>query len=380
MKSYTFLVHNIYHIGGTTRSVINLANCLKAHGHDITLLSVFKSNHQPAYPVHNDIQIRNIIDYSNRYSFIPKIINRLRKYTPFFSPRLIQPDEPGINQFSAYIENRIVDEIKNVSTDFLVGTRATYNLLIAEYSTTATIGMEHMHFAAHPKRLQQAIIEEYVYLDYITTLTSIDRSCYRHYFDKEKVVLLPNIMSPVQVECKKSSIITALGRLEYEKGFDMLIEAAHMIKDELRTYGYQIMLYGDGTEKAELISQIYNLNIGDIIKINPSVNDISPVLSQSQITVIPSRSEGFGMVILEAFAFNNAVAGFNAPLGPKELLVHNENALIADCYNIKQLADYLLTLICNESLREKLIKGGKTTLSKYSPDQVYSMLKDQINN
>ncbi len=379
VKSYTFLIHNIYHIGGTTRSVINLANCLNSYGHQVTLLTVFKSGKLPAYPVDKNVQIDYIIDYSNPVSIYPKVINRLRKYTSFFKPKIIQPDEPGMNQFSSYIEKKIIKKIKGVKSDYLVGTRATYNLLIAEYSKgLKTIGMEHMHFNAHPTRLQQKIVNEYRHLNYITTLTQADQKVYRKYFNAEKIIWLPNIMAPQQVNSKKKKIITALGRLEHEKGFDLLIEAVNLIQHQLRELQYKVMLYGDGSKKSSLMKQIMNDQLSDIISIYPSNKNIKNILDESLITVIPSRSEGFGMVILEAFAFNNAVVSFDAQMGPKELLIHRKNALVASCYDTNQLSKYIVELINDDSLREQLIYGGKETASNYYPEKIYNKLKDQI--
>ena len=47
-------------------------------------------------------------------------------------------------------------------------------------------------------------------------------------------------------------------------------------------------------------------------------------LAQSRMTVVPSRNEGFGMVILEAMAQDNIVISFKDTLGPSQLIQHNK--------------------------------------------------------
>ena len=373
MQSFTFLIHNIYHIGGTTRSITHLANELSEKGHDVTILTVFKNGTQMAYPLHPSITIDYIIDYSNKKHLTPLIANRIRKYTPLLKPKLIQPDEPGINQFSSYIEKALIKKIKTVSTDYLVGTRATYNLLIATYATTKTIGMEHMHYHAHPPRLQQRIKQLYPKLDYLTTLTELDKRTYETIFNEQlKIICVPNIAkAELQSNMQKENTILALGRLEYEKGFDLLIDAINKIKMYLRKMNYKVNIYGDGSERNTLEKLIQQHHLNDLMTIHPSTTDVESLLQKSKITVIPSRSEGFGMVILEAFLFNNAVVSFNAPLGPQTLLKHHENALVSECFNTTQFGDHIIQCIQDASLRNKLIEGGKVTLQSYTSNHIY---------
>ncbi|QJF24700.1 hypothetical protein [Mammaliicoccus vitulinus] len=51
MKSITILIHNIFHYGGTTKSISNLANILARKGHKVTILSVVSLNTHPYYPL-----------------------------------------------------------------------------------------------------------------------------------------------------------------------------------------------------------------------------------------------------------------------------------------------------------------------------------------
>ena len=51
------------------------------------------------------------------------------------SPKIIHPSEPGLHQFSSHIEQQIVKAIQNVNTDIIVGTRASYNILVSKYAS-----------------------------------------------------------------------------------------------------------------------------------------------------------------------------------------------------------------------------------------------------
>lgn len=375
MQSFTFLIHNIYYIGGTTRAIINLANTLSTRGHDVTLLSVFKSKTSPAYPIHENINVECIIDYSNKLSIVPMIMNRIHTFTPLLKPKVIQPDEPGLNQFSSYIERKIIQAIQHVNTDFLVGTRATYNVLIAQYSHTTTIGMEHMHFNAHPERLQSLIKSTYSSLNYITTLTDEDRDIYSSFHPN--VFTLPNIIPETTYHRDEQAIISSLGRLEYEKGFDLFIESIYHIAASLREYKFKVDIYGEGHEQRQLHDMITHYHLDDIISIHPMTQDVGSIYRTSMIVAVPSRSEGFGMVILEAMQAGCNVVSFNAPIGPKALL-NEGNAMVVDCFNTQLFGEAILTLIRDTQLRQHLKQGGYATVGQFSEDEIYNTIRRQL--
>ncbi|UOB21203.1 glycosyltransferase [Macrococcus armenti] len=375
MQSFTFLIHNIYYIGGTTRAVINLANTLSERGHHVTLLTVFKSKASPAYDVNENINIECIIDYSNKFNFVPLIMNRVNKYTSLLSPKFIHRDEPGLNQFSSYIERKIIKAIQSVDTDYIVGTRATYNFLIADFSKTTSIGMEHMHFNAHPKRMQQLIKSKYIKLDFITTLTDEDRDLYALFH--HNVFTLPNIIQDVTYNRNETNIIASLGRFEYEKGFDLLIESVSHIAESLRKLNFKVNIYGEGSERHRLHEYIHNYELEDIITLYPMTHDVASIYNTSMIVAIPSRSEGFGMVILEAMQAGCNIVSFNAPMGPRTLL-NEQNAMVVDCFNTNLFSEAILTLIENPKLRHQLKQGGYDTVKQYSKDAIYKIIEEVL--
>ena len=134
MKSITFFTHNVYAMGGTVKSISQLANVLAEKGHKVEIISVFKGASKPYFKLHKSIKVRALTDYQLHFLNIKAIFfNRIRKYTPFSRPKLISQYEPGLYQFSHYIEKKMIQAIRNVSTDMLIGTRASFNILIAHY-------------------------------------------------------------------------------------------------------------------------------------------------------------------------------------------------------------------------------------------------------
>ena len=77
------------------------------------------------------------------------------------SPKIIHSSEPGLHQFSSHIEQQIVKAIQNVDTDIIVGTRASYNILVSKYARQSIfkLGMEHMYLHAHDEQYQKICLK-----------------------------------------------------------------------------------------------------------------------------------------------------------------------------------------------------------------------------
>ena len=61
MKSFTFFMHNIYAMGGTVKSVTQLANTLAEKGHPVTIISVFRGADSPYFELHSAIKILELL-------------------------------------------------------------------------------------------------------------------------------------------------------------------------------------------------------------------------------------------------------------------------------------------------------------------------------
>lgn len=384
MKSFTFLVHNIYHMGGTTKSISNLANKLSEKGHAVKILSVFKASDEPYFKLHENIEIQPIIEYNKTIKGLKNIfVNRINKYTPFLIPKIIHPSEPGLHQFSSHIEQQIVKAIQNVNTDIIVGTRASYNILVSKYASQSVfkIGMEHMYLHAHDEQYQKDILKTYERLDLVTTLTKEDQQDYQQGLTHTQVIIVPNILNEIQYDVEKHNTIVAAGRFEREKGFDLLLDSINLIQDTMRKHQFQLELYGDGQEKDQYHQLINQYNIQDIVKLKPTTNALSKVLAESKITAIPSRVEGFGLVILEAMYQRNVVISYKGCYGPEFLIENQINGYLVDYQDAKQYGKQLAYVIENYHHHDvqNVIQKGLERSNDFDGDVIYEQFINDLN-
>src|SRR3989344_3129301 len=195
----------------------------------------------------------------------------------------------------------------------------------------------------------------------------------------------------------KFTIITA-SRLVHKNGIDILIHAV----SKLQTSNFQLQILGAGPEEARLKKLAADLKIADRIEFlgNISQEELPKYLSESDIFVRPSRSEGLGTAFLEAMAAGLPIIG--TPVGgiPDFLHPHltsplkgeknaeksgiiplprgegEPNGLFCKAYDPADLAEKIKILMQDSDLRKKLGQNGKRLVEEqYSWDIVDGKMK-----
>ena len=126
------------------------------------------------------------------------------------------------------------------------------------------------------------------------------------------------------------------GRLSHEKGVDILVEALALLKKS----GAQLncLIYGEGPEEERIKSLIDHHGLGESAKLVGFQKDLRGPFGAMAFLIIPSRSEGFPLVLLEAWA--QAAPVVATPVGGlPDLIADNENGMLAKAAEPKALAD-----------------------------------------
>lgn len=162
-----------------------------------------------------------------------------------------------------------------------------------------------------------------------------------------------------------SKKIISAGALEFIKGFDLAISVAQQV---LRNNpDWQWHIYGEGKERNKLENMIKENNMSEQIKLMGRSNNLFEKYSQYSMFVLSSRSESFGMVILEAQYNNLPVIAFNCPYGPSELIKNGVNGFLVELYSIKEMAEKIDKLINDIELRKNM--SEKSTVLKDKVDK-----------
>ena len=122
---------------------------------------------------------------------------------------------------------------------------------------------------------------------------------------------------------KRRCDIVAVGRLSYQKGFDLLLRAFHRaLKD---TAGLHLTIVGDGPEEKKLRRLADELFIADSVDFAGHKDNPFPYMAAADFVVLSSRWEGSPNTVLESLVCGTPVLAFDCPGGTREILRDGEN-------------------------------------------------------
>lgn len=188
---------------------------------------------------------------------------------------------------------------------------------------------------------------------------------------------LPEKYSNPELPKDRGNIVIAVGRLSFEKGFDLLIKAYAAIAKKNKNWCLEIV--GDGPEKSNLEELIKSLGMADYIKLKGLSHDISQDYKRAKIFVLSSLVEGFPNVLLEAMAHGLAPISFDSKCGPRDIIQHLQNGILVESKNAAKLAEELDQLIVNNAMQNKLSKNALTIKNDYSLKSISNKWIDIIN-
>jgi len=157
---------------------------------------------------------------------------------------------------------------------------------------------------------------------------------------------------------KDEFVIGFVGRLAYVKGCDILIKALPHLY-----FKYKVLIAGEGPERRRLEKLADKLGVRDKIIFLGYVDNPLGTYSLVDILVTPSRSESFGLSVVEAQACGCPVITSNVS---SMLEVAGKGAILVDPYNVNEIAKAMEKVIKDKKLRAKLIKEGYKNIKRFS--------------
>ena len=166
-----------------------------------------------------------------------------------------------------------------------------------------------------------------------------------------RVEVIPNFstMQVTAISSGTSKRVIAVGRLEWQKGYDKLIRIWKNVYT--RHPNWQLDIFGEGTLKNELQTQIRQEQVSNIT-IHPFTDNISKEYANSSICVLTSRFEGFSLVLLEAMRHGVPCVTFDCPYGPSDVVDNGKNGYVIENDNIELFAEKLSELMDHPETRK----------------------------
>ena len=199
--------------------------------------------------------------------------------------------------------------------------------------------------------------------DKFVVLTEEDKG---YWSDVPHIVAIPNSLPfiPVQKAALVNKKVIAVGRYDYQKGFDLLIDVWRIVNRICPEWSLDII--GGGEWKELLQERIDRYGLNCCICLKPPTGHIEEAYLQASILVVTSRYEGFSMVLAEAQASGLPVISFACKCGPRDIITHGKNGILVSEGELSQMADQIISLMNNEALRISMGEAAKENSLRFS--------------
>jgi GalNAc-alpha-(1->4)-GalNAc-alpha-(1->3)-diNAcBac-PP-undecaprenol alpha-1,4-N-acetyl-D-galactosaminyltransferase len=350
--------------GGAERVVVDLCGALRDDGRE-TILLTLGGDDPDAYPVPAGVQRERMEIRRVAYSLFQTawyFFDRLRAMRRKL--RALEPD--AVVSF--------IDQVNVWTVLCLFGTGIP------------VIVSERLHPAYNPIPRIWKIARRLVYpfADAVTVQTEDGAEWLRRWTRVKHTVVIPNaVRYPQDLVFRdltnEASLVTAtppqpfilaIGRLNEQKGFDLLLDAFH--RSSLAQREWHLVILGQGPERSVLEQQAARLQIADAVTL-PGFVEVGEWLARADIFVLSSRYEGFPNALVEAMQMQRACVSFDCPSGPRDLIENDRNGLLVPAQDVAGLAEALGRLAADPVLRRRLGAQASKVGEQLSPALVYGM-------
>ena len=323
MKKICFLIGNLNNSGGTERVTTLIANALAQKDFQVSILSLVDGK-QPFFELVPSIKTYSL--YPEKISFKKNFLGavwRIRKF---------------VTQYQ--IDTLIV--VDSISCVFTVP--ALFGLKINH------ICWEHFNFNVNLGVKYRDIGRKWAakYCDYVVTLTKRDKELWEQGIKNIKAKIIP-IANPSPFEVQENipsldyKTILCVGRLTYQKGFDLLITAWARVAQQVPDW--KIVIVGSGEDELMLQQMAKDFAVEDSIVFAGQQKNMDTFYRQASFFCMTSRFEGLPMVLLEAQSYGLPIVAFDCDTGPADLIENKKNGILVEPLDTTELADGIIELM-----------------------------------
>lgn len=357
----------LYLAGGMERVMCVKANYFAEHfGYDITIVVTDGKGKTPFYHLSDKVKVVNLdINFEELWNqpFLKKVflyLKKQRQYKKKLTACLMQL-RPDITISMLRREINFINSIPDGSRKIgeIHINRAHFRNFEEKDS-----GIVKNLFS---KLWMHNLLGKLRQLDRFVVLTESDRKAW-HELDNVEVISNPLSFVPTAFSSLTERRVIAVGRYCFEKGYDHLLQAWAIVQE--RCPDWRLDVFGDGDRSAyeTLIDQ---LGIDrSRCRLNASTQTIQQEFARSAVSVCSSRFEGFGLVITEAMACGVPVVSFDCPWGPRNIIADDVDGILVENGNVSLLADALLRMMTDDSLRMTMGSKARTNVQRFSIEAI----------
>lgn len=362
----------IYSAGGVERVVtVKASYFAEVYHYDVTIIVTEGEGTDSFFPLSPKVKVVNLrLGFEELWgaSFFKKVFLYLLKQRQY--------------------RQRLRDELMHIRPDITVSVlRREINFINSIPDGSRKVGELHVNRANYrnfspnssnflkrgfARLWSKNLLQHLRQLDRMVVLTDLARSDWP---ELSNVSLIPD---PLPFRIAAASPLTekrviSIGRYAYDKGNDLLLKAWAKVEKVSADWSLDIYGMGDREPYRQLMEQLHLDPIR--CRLNGSLPDVREAYLSSSVFVLPSRFEGFGLVIIEAMSCGLPVVTFDCENGPRSIISDGKDGFLMPPFDVDAFAQRLIALTNDGELRRKIGAEARQSSSRYEIEKIALMWK-----
>ena len=361
-----YCIHSVYNPGGMERVLLNKVSYLvEKLGWEVLIVTTDQHNRPPFYPFPQQVRMVDLgVNYSedNDKGTLKKVAGYLRRRRQHKKAltALLMREKADIVVSLYPSESSFLPSIKDGSKKVLELHYCKFFRL--QYGRSGLMGL----IDRYRTWLDERIVRRF---DKFVVLTEEDLG---YWGNLPNIAVIPNaaLFIAPRLSDQTEKRVIAVGRLDYQKGFDRLIEAWALVQKNPALHAWRLDIFGQGEWLEMLERMIRERDLTSSARINAPSKQIGEEYASSSLLVMSSHYEGFPMVMIEAMACGLPVVAFDFKCGPKDIIEKDTNGLIVPEGDITALAEAMTQIMANDEKRKAMAIEAQKVTDRYSEERV----------
>lgn len=358
-----YCIAGTYNSGGMERVLANKANYLVKNGFELIIVTSDQKGRMPYFQLDPAIKQYDLeINYCDTVhaKFLRKVMAYKAK-----QKKHKQKLNALLNDLKADIvismfdhEVSFLHKIKDGSKKIVEIHFSRYKRL--QYGRKGLLGL----IDQYRSKQDLFLVQQY---DSFVVLTEEDKG---YWGDLQNISVIPNANSfeSTEIAALENKQAIAVGRYDYQKGFEDLINIWSMVHQQVPNW--KLNIYGKGELQSNFEQMIKERNLGSSIQLCSPVKDIESAYLTSSMCLLTSRYEGLPMTLLEAQSCGLPLVAYACKCGPKDIIKDDVNGYLIEEGDQKGMAEKIVFLIREEDKRKAMGGEAKSLSSNFGEEKV----------
>jgi len=341
-----YITNGINGAGGLERVLSIKASYLADHyQYDVTILCLNNTDKDPFYAFSDKIKMVSITVGGTPIKYIGSYKRGIQKLVKTINPDVISVCDDGLKGF-------FIPKIIGSKIPIVYERHASIQL-----NTNPSIKGTLM------KKVMQKLAADFSVFVVLTKSNLAE-------WTSSNIVTIANPLTfyPEKPSALDTKHVIVVGSQSHNKGADLVLKAWQMLQE--RFPDWKLSIYGKEHPERKYENLAKELNINNKVLFYSPVRNIEEKYLESSLMVLPSRSEGFGMVLIEAMACGVPCVSFDCPSGPRDIVKNAVDGYLVPAENIEVLALKMMDLMQDDQKRKAFGLNARENVKRFMPERI----------